>query len=571
MSHDPPTQHRTRRNLLRATAFLALVAALALLPPYINGERYRHRIAEAMSQGLGRPVHIDTVSFHLLPTVGITLGGLVVDENPAFGNEPVIRANVVEATLRLSSLWRRQIEISRLSFGVDANGSGPSVNIVRNAEGRWNLQDILTQAAHASTAPTSQTRHGSAPRFPYIEATGARINLKLGNEKMPFSLTDADFALWLASPQQWQVRLKATPLRTDTNASDTGNITVEGTLGRAATLAGVPLQLTASWAHVPLGEATRILTGVDQQWRGTLDAGATLAGTVGAAQLDTTVHLTDLRRADFVPTKLLDVSAHCTAAADIAAARLTQAACSVPDGGPQPVRLTAPAVDLQAPATTALNVAFEQMSANWLLDWARLVTQQIPDMHVVGTIDGGLQYSAAATGPTPAAAVGWQGSLTAVLQSVTRNGITQDFSAKPVTLHTELRSDPSTLATLTLDPVTVRLASAQASESQAAVSQTATAQTATGFGTPPQLVLAGSADATHIALRFTGAASPEQLRAFASGLFTPLGNDAASAVKAPTPTTVVPIDIACTHPYSDAETCQQVQAAVTKSRPRRRR
>ncbi|MEO6922975.1 MAG: AsmA family protein, partial [Bryocella sp.] len=267
ISIDPIRKRRRRRKLLLAGLLVVLFIAALLGPPLINGERYRRRITTSMSEALGRPVHIDRISFHLLPMPGITLGGLVVDENPAFGNEPVIRANVVVAQLRLTSLWRHRFEVSEVKFETDENGAGASLNIVRNAEGRWNLQDILMQAAHVNAAPTAQTHAGSAPRFPYIEAVGARVNLKLGDRKMPFSLTNADFALWLPSPEQWHVRLKANPARTDLNASDTGIVTLEGTLGRAPSLAQVPIDLSLNWAHVPMGQASRVLTGEDQQWR----------------------------------------------------------------------------------------------------------------------------------------------------------------------------------------------------------------------------------------------------------------------------------------------------------------
>ena len=78
--------------------------------------------------------------------------------------------------------------------------------------------------------PTAQRKAGPEPRFPYIEATGARVNLKLADEKEPFSLTDADFALWLPTPAQWRVRIEGKPARTDTNISDPGTVRLEGSL-----------------------------------------------------------------------------------------------------------------------------------------------------------------------------------------------------------------------------------------------------------------------------------------------------------------------------------------------------
>jgi uncharacterized protein involved in outer membrane biogenesis len=233
-STETTAPSRTKRRVVWIYLVLVALLLLALAPPLLNVNRLRRRIAESMSASLGRPVHMDRVTVHLLPVPGFTLENLVVSEDPAFGFEPTIRANTVEATLRPSSLWRRQVEFSTIRF------IEPSLNLVRNPDGKWNLQSLLMHAARVNTAPTAQRKAGPQPRFPYIEATGARVNLKLGNEKKAFSLTDADFALWLPSPQQWRLRLEAKPARTDTNIADPGTLRLEGSLERAATMADVP-------------------------------------------------------------------------------------------------------------------------------------------------------------------------------------------------------------------------------------------------------------------------------------------------------------------------------------------
>ncbi len=241
---------RSRRPLRRIIVGCIVVLAvlgLVLLPPLINVNRFQRRIATSISESLGRPVHLDNVTMSLLPFPGFTLERLVVDEDPAFGSEPIIRADSVRATLRLSSLWRKRVEFSSISFTEPT-----SVNLVHMPDGKWNIESILIQAAHITAAPTGQPTAGPAPRFPYIEATGARVNLKWGQDKTPFSLTDADFALWLSDPQQWKIRLVAQPVRTDTSVSDTGTVRLEGTLGRAASLSEVPLHLQAQWRSAPL-------------------------------------------------------------------------------------------------------------------------------------------------------------------------------------------------------------------------------------------------------------------------------------------------------------------------------
>lgn len=308
--HELVARRLWRRRLVWMGVLLLVILALVLTPPLVNVNRLQRRIAASMSESLGRPVHLDSVTLHLLPMPGFTLNNLVVSEDPAFGSEPTIRANTVEATLRPSSLWRRQVEFSTIHF-VE-----PSLNLVRNAQGRWNLESLLMHASRVDTAPTAQRRPGPAPRFPYIEATNGRVNLKLGEDKLPFSLTEADFSLWLPTPQQWQVRLEAKPARTDTNISDPGTMRLEGSLGRAGAIAEVPVNLRANWHGAPLGEASRLLTGDDAGWRGSLIVEAALSGKLSAAKLTTRIHFDDLRRADFVPAESLDVSVVCAATAD---------------------------------------------------------------------------------------------------------------------------------------------------------------------------------------------------------------------------------------------------------------
>jgi hypothetical protein len=391
-----------RRRLLGVAVGALVVLVLAVTPPLVNMKRYQPRIAANMSASLGRPVHLDGVKMHLLPVPGLTLTNLVVSEDPAFGAEPTIRANSVEVTLRVASLWGRRVEFSRIHF------DDPSLNLVRNAEGRWNLQGLLMHAADVPAAPTGQRKASDAPRFPYIEATGARVNLKLGDEKMPFALTDAEFALWLPTEQQWHLRLEATPERTDSRISDTGTVRVEGTLERAALAADVPVDLAASWHDAPLGDATRLITGNDAGWRGTVHLDAALKGTLGDAQLTAKMTLDDLRRADFVPPQMLDVSLRCTAEAVATAMTLRDVVCALPvDDGDlsKAVTVRAGAMDLQRPLATPLAVDAEAVPLPWVFGWLRLVSARIPaEANPAGTVTAHVQR----TGPHV-----WQGRTAA--------------------------------------------------------------------------------------------------------------------------------------------------------------
>ena len=377
-----PSRHR----VLWTLAILILLILLAVLPPLVHVNSLQKQITTSISQSLGRPVHAGEVTLNLLPFPGFTLQNFTVSDDPAFSAEPVIRASSVMARLRWRSLWRRRVEFSRITL-ADA-----SVNLVRRPDGKWNLESILLQASRMPAAPTAQRGPGDRPRFPYIEASGARLNLKMGLEKLPLSLTDADFALWLPQAGQWHLRLEAHPARTDAAVTDTGLLRLEGTLGRAPTLAEVPVDLHASWTSAPLGAASIVATGRDLGLRGELTLNSTLQGNVGDNAVTTRLRLDRVRRADFVPARLMDVDLTCTAHALANLHRLEDLHCAWPAGGTSSgLTITGDLPDTLTPVTASLTATLRQVPASGLLDLLRLATPRIaPDFAFDGTLSAQL-------------------------------------------------------------------------------------------------------------------------------------------------------------------------------------
>ena len=114
------------------------------------------------------------------------------------------------------------------------------------AREHWNLENLARARRQNAGRSHRKARTKRARAFPYIEADHGRINFKSGQEKKPYSLTDANFALWQDSENAWGVRLKAQPVRTDFNLSDTGLLELDGSWQRAANLHETPLELQCS-------------------------------------------------------------------------------------------------------------------------------------------------------------------------------------------------------------------------------------------------------------------------------------------------------------------------------------
>ena len=368
-----PLRLPDRRRVAYVLCVLLAVLLALVLPPLLNVNRFRRQTASSIAASLGRPVHMDSLTLSLLPLPALTLTNFVVSEDPAFGAEPVLRANSVRATLRWSSLWRRRVEFSRISLDE------ASLNLVRRSDGRWNIESILLQASRLDAAPTAQQRIGPAPRFPYIEATNARVNVKHGLEKLPLSLTDAEFALWLPQPQQWKLRLEGHPTRTDSAPADTGRLRLQGTLGKAEAMPNVPVALSADWTVAPLGAVSTLLTGTDAGFRGEMNLHAHVLGTLGGNTLETRLQLSGVHRADFVPAQTLDVDLACQAHASALFQSLAGLRCAWPPvAGPTALALTGAIPSLAQLSTTTLDGTVANLPADRLLAALRLVSQRIP-------------------------------------------------------------------------------------------------------------------------------------------------------------------------------------------------
>lgn len=380
---------RSKRGLALACVAIALV--LFLVRP--GAGRLKNRIAGSIGTALQRQVEISKVHVRLLPTPGFDLEGFVVRDDPSFGAEPVLRCQDVTANLRLSSLIRGRLEISRLSL------SEPSLNLVRRQDGRWNIATLLERNSGITAAPTSKARYESRPGFPYIEADRGRINVKLGPEKTPFALMDAKYALWQDSENTWGMRLRGQPVRTDFNLSDTGQINVEGTWQRAATLWETPVEFNLRWDGGQLGQLSKLITGEDRGWRGTVRTSLKLTGAPSDLAVAADASLEDFHRYDITESTAMELRSHCDALFKVADHSLHKILCQTPVGeglltasGEAPSVAHSPRFDLQ--------VVAEKIPMNSVLAVVRRTKKNLPeDLRATGTMDARLDLRTRGASP----------------------------------------------------------------------------------------------------------------------------------------------------------------------------
>ncbi len=388
MTSSAESGHKRRGPLWWIIGAVVLLLLIFFVPSFISVNHYKNQITSLISQSLGRPVRLSSVQVRVLPWPGFVLSDLSVAEDPAYGDEPVLHANTVIASIRLFALWRGRLEIGTIS--VDE----ASLNLVRAAPGRWNIDPLFrTAAAQTGSGPG----HRSPSRLPYLEASNSRIDFKNGVEKLPFSIVNADLSISQQNPGEWHISLRGQPARTDVSMflEDTGTLRLEASVRRAPALHQMPVHLDLEWRRAQLGQLARLITGSDPGWRGDLAGELHLDGTADAAQISTRLRAAGVHRAEFAPASPLDFDANCNFLFHYAHKSLDNLACDSPLGDGH-IHLAGQMPGPGAPPTFAVQLDRVPVAAG--LDALRTVRSGLEsNLEASGTISGKLAYDATPT------------------------------------------------------------------------------------------------------------------------------------------------------------------------------
>ncbi len=123
--------------MIAAGGLLALAAGNLAASRAMHAGRVHRYLTARLESAFGRTVEVGQFDLRLSPSLRIEAQSVTVGEDPAFGHEYFLRAERVTAGLRWTGLLRGRFELNTFSF------TRPSVTLVRNGEGRWNLERWL--------------------------------------------------------------------------------------------------------------------------------------------------------------------------------------------------------------------------------------------------------------------------------------------------------------------------------------------------------------------------------------------------------------------------------------------
>jgi len=231
----------------------------------IDHTRLRNLLTAQIAAAMGRPVEVRSYAFSFWGGPVVEARSVTVAEDPRFGAEYFLRADSMAVRLSWRSLLRGRIEFGTLSL------NRPSLNLVRNSVGDWNLAEWLP---HPGALPAPRTYPGpvlpsTATRFRRIEVEGGRINFKLEDEKLPFAFVGVAGTVETDRPGRWRINLQATPWRAAALMQRAGTLHLSGDVGGTSSRLR-PAAFNISWTDASLSDVLRLARNDDLGIRGAL-------------------------------------------------------------------------------------------------------------------------------------------------------------------------------------------------------------------------------------------------------------------------------------------------------------
>ena len=249
-----------------ALSIAALLVAAQIGASFLARAPGIHKYLVAhLERAFGRTVEVRQFNILLLPSLVLDAEQVSIGEDPAFGNEYFLRAEHLTAGLRWSGLLRGHFEFGTLSL------SRPSLILVRNDEGEWNLERWLPPARSTLGAGSRfygpRAQETPSNRLQKIDIDDGRINFKIGDEKLPFAFLGVSGSVEQVSSGRWRLQLEAQPWRSGVTLQSTGTLLVRGDVaGTSARLQ--PAEVHLQWGKVSLADLFRLLRGQDYGVRG---------------------------------------------------------------------------------------------------------------------------------------------------------------------------------------------------------------------------------------------------------------------------------------------------------------
>jgi AsmA protein len=213
-----------------------LIAIVAVLPLFINVNRFKPTLESDLTAALGRQVEIGNIQLSIL-SGGVTVDNVSIADDPAFSRSPFLTAKALTVGVQIFPLiFSKKLEVN--SFTI----SDPQVSVLRAPSGTWNFSTLGATrppaAAVATNTPASNA--GAASGGSAASATDISVQkLKISNGTIVIGTVGAHGSTQTYRDVNLQAsdlsRVSQFPFKLTAKTPGGGTITLDGNAGPIGT------------------------------------------------------------------------------------------------------------------------------------------------------------------------------------------------------------------------------------------------------------------------------------------------------------------------------------------------
>ena len=131
-------ENKKKFGVFKIIAIVVVVFIIGLIAIYffIDVNQFKPEIESKLSTALGRDVKTGNLRLSLL-SGAVGADDIVIADDPAFGSAPFLQAKSLMVGIELKPLiFSREVRITEITL------NNPSINLIRNAQGRWNFSSL---------------------------------------------------------------------------------------------------------------------------------------------------------------------------------------------------------------------------------------------------------------------------------------------------------------------------------------------------------------------------------------------------------------------------------------------
>jgi AsmA protein len=157
------------RNLKIAAIIIGVLILIVIaIPFFIDANAFRPKLESELSDALGRPVKVGTLSLSLF-SGAVKADDISIADDPAFSQTAFVQAKSLSVGVELIPLiFSKSLNVTELTLNQ------PEISLVRSKDGeRWNFSSL---GAKSSAKPTQPAPSGGASSNPNLSVSKLKVS-----------------------------------------------------------------------------------------------------------------------------------------------------------------------------------------------------------------------------------------------------------------------------------------------------------------------------------------------------------------------------------------------------------